>query len=73
MRNKHKFGPNGHDQETFDKFCDVASGLEAYELLYIIVERWCDNKDLEGIIGAIEENHESDDELYEQFLNINEI
>lgn len=73
MRNKHKFGPNGHDQETFKKFCDVASDLEAYELLYTIVERWCDNKDLEGIISAIEENHESDDELYEKFLNLNEI
>lgn len=57
-KNKHSFSPNGHDPKTFDKFCEVASKFEAYDLLYIIIQNWCDDSDLEDIATALSDRLE---------------
>ena len=53
--NKHLFRSVSHDPEIFNDFCREASKLSEYELLQVIVERYCDDQDLKGIIEAIKE------------------
>lgn len=62
-KNKHSFSPNGHDQETFDRFTQISSKLDIYGLLEFIVENWCDDQDLEDISSRLEERFE-ENELY---------
>ena len=61
MSNKHSFSPNGHDQEIFNKFCEVTSKLDSYGLLEFIVQNWCDDQDLEDITARLEERFEENE------------
>lgn len=56
--NKHGFSPNGHDKKSFDEFCEISSKLDAFGLLYFIVERWCDDGDLVDITTMIKDSIE---------------
>ena len=53
--NKHSFRSTSHNPEIFNEFCRVASRLSEYELLQAIIERYCDDQDLKGVIETIKE------------------
>tara|TARA_R110001592_G_scaffold37519_4_gene125101 strand:- start:762 stop:1010 length:249 start_codon:yes stop_codon:yes gene_type:complete len=45
----------GHDKALMKRFKDIASNFSTYTLFELIVERYFDDKDLEGVISILEE------------------
>lgn len=53
--NKHFFYSNSHNKSVFSEFCKQSSKLNQYDLLALIIEKWCDDRDLQCITNTIKE------------------